>query len=180
MTTELLALSNTDAGPIRVTERSRRFYLIAIWMPLLVPILCALSFAIRGKGSYAGVGDSIGMMLTASIYSTGVPYVVFALWVSHWLREPTRTQRQVLHVMRAAPLIVAMIAVPWWTITMGIADGVEEAFLESIVFYLPFLLAFGYLYVISTAIAHWVYARRHARSDGLTPTSSNANSDGSV
>jgi hypothetical protein len=160
MTTDLLL--NSDARPEHslVTERSRRFYLFAIWIPIIVPVLCGLSFAIRGGGSYAGVGDSIGMILMMSLLIGGVPYLVVVFWLNRWLRNPTRTERQVRLVMWTAPLIVAAIAMPMW-MASGLGKGFEENFIGSVVFFfLPYLLAIGYLYVIATAIAHWAYMRR--------------------
>jgi hypothetical protein len=135
-----------------MTERSRRFYLIAIWVPIIVPTLCAASFAARGGGSFAGFGDGIGMILVSSLYSAGIPFTLFALWVTHWLYAPTRTEKQVRRLMWASPLIVAAIAMPYWVVTQGIHDGITTLELEGIsLTFLPWLLAVGYFYVLATA-----------------------------
>jgi hypothetical protein len=139
-----------------MSERIRRFYLVAIWMPIIVPILCAASLAARGGGSFAGFGDGIGMILVSSLYSTGVPFAVFALWVTHWLRNPDRTEKEVRPLMWGAPLIVAAFAMPYWIVTMGFQDGVTTELVEGIsLTYLPWLLVIGYLYVLATAAARW-------------------------
>ena len=139
-----------------MTERVRRFYLIAIWMPVIVPIFCAAGFEARGGGSFAGFGDSIGLMLVLSLYSAGVPFTIFALWVTHWLCAAGRTEREVRRLMWGAPLIVAAFAMPYWIVTTGIHDGIRTELVEGIsVTFLPWLLAIGYLYVLATAGARW-------------------------
>jgi len=139
-----------------MTERIRRFYLVAIWMPLIVPILCAAGFAARGGGTFAGFGDSIGLILVLSLYSTGVPFTIVALWVTHWLCAPERTERQVRRLMWASPLIVAAFAMPYWAVTMGIESGfTPELPLGIALTYLPWLLALGYFYVLAAAGARW-------------------------
>lgn len=142
-----------------MTKRIRRFYLIAIWMPLIVPICCAAGFAARGGGSFAGFGDAVGMILLLSLYSTGVPFTIVALWVTHWLFAPERTERDVRRLMWPAPLIVAAFALPYWTVIFSIHDGVAGGLLDAVVFYLPYLLVIGYLYVLATAGARWLLSR---------------------
>jgi hypothetical protein len=139
-----------------MTEQVRRFYLIAIWMPLIVPIFCAASFATRGGGSFAGFGDGIGMILILSLYSTGLPFTIFAAWVTYWLRKPVRTESEVRRLMWASPLIVAAFAMPYWIVTMETHGSITTELVEGIsVTYLPWLLAIGYLYVLATAAARW-------------------------
>jgi hypothetical protein len=139
-----------------MTERIRRFYLVALWMPVIVPILCAAGFAARGWGSFAGLGDSIGLMLVSSLFSTGVPFTIVALWATHWLFAPERTEKEVRRLMWGAPLIVAAFALPYWTVSFSIHDGIAAGLLDAVVFYLPYLLGIGYLYVLATAGVRWV------------------------
>jgi hypothetical protein len=139
-----------------MTERVRRFYLVAIWMPLIVPILCMVGFEARGGGSFAGFGDSIGLMLVLSLYSAGIPFAIVALWLTHWLSAPGRTEKGVRRLMWAAPLIVAAFAMVYWAVTMGIHEGVTTQLVEGIsVTFLPWPLGIGYLYVLATAGARW-------------------------
>jgi hypothetical protein len=54
------------------------------------------------------------------------------------------------------PLIVAAFAMPYWTLTMGIQEGVTTQLVEGIsVTFLPWLLGIGYLYVLATAGVRW-------------------------
>ena len=139
-----------------MTERIRRFYLIAIWMPLIVPILCKAGFEARGGGSFAGAGDGVGLLLVTSLYSAGIPFTIVALWVTHWLYPPSRSEKEVRRLMWAAPLIVAAFAMPYWIVTMGIHEGFRTELVEGIsVTFLPWLLGIGYLYVLATAGARW-------------------------
>ena len=140
-----------------MTERVRRFYLVAIWMPLIVPIFCMAGFEARGGGSFAGFGDSIGLLFVLSLYSAGIPFTLVALWVTHWLCAPERTEREVRRLMWAAPLIIAAFALPYWTVIFSIHDGVAGGLLDAVVFYLPYLLVIGYLYVLATAGVRWAF-----------------------
>lgn len=147
-----------------MTERIRRFYLVATWMPLIVPIFCAAGFAVRGGGTFAGVGDAAGLLLVLSLYSAGVPFTLVALWVTHWLCAPGRTEKEVRRLMWAAPLIVAAFAMPYWTVTLGIEGGfTTELPLGIVLTYLPYLLVIGYLYVLATAGARWILGRLDIR-----------------
>jgi hypothetical protein len=151
-----------------MTERIRRFYLIAIWMPLIVPILCMAGFEARGGGSFAGAGDGVGMLLVMSLYSAGIPFTIVALWVTHWLCAPGRAEKEVRRLMWAAPLIVAAFAMPYWTVTMGIHDGVTTQLVEGIsVTFLPWLLGIGYLYVLATAGARWALSGSLRSADAI-------------
>ena len=152
-----------------MTERVRRFYLVAIWMPVIVPIFCAAGFEARGGGSFAGFGDSIGLLFVLSLYSAGIPFTIVALWVTHWLCAPERTEREVRRLMWAAPLIIAAFALPYWTVIFSIHDGVAGGLLDAVVFYLPYLLVIGYLYVLATAGARWAL-RGVLRKDELQST----------
>jgi hypothetical protein len=139
-----------------MTERVRRFYLVAIWMPVIVPILCGAGFAARGGGSFAGFGDGVGLLLVMSLYSGGIPFTIVALWITHWLCAPGRTEKEVRRLMWASPLIVAAFAMPYWIVAMGIQEGFTTMLVEGIsVTFLPWLLGIGYLYALATAGARW-------------------------
>jgi hypothetical protein len=142
-----------------MTDRVRRFYLAAIWMPLIVPICIAGGFAAQGWGSFEGIVADTGMILLLSLYSTGIPFAIVALWVTHWLHAPGRTEREVRRLMWTAPLIVAAFALPCWTVMFAIHDGVVGGLIDAIVFCLPYLLVIGYLYVLATAGARWILGR---------------------
>jgi hypothetical protein len=148
-----------------MTERIRRFYLVSIWMPVIVPIFCAAGFEARGGGTFAGFGDSIGLILVSSLYSTGIPFTIFALWVTHWLCTPGRTERQVRRLMWASPLIFTVVAMPYWIVTFSIHDGVAGGLIDSVVFYLPYLIVIGYLYVLATAGARSILSGSLTRAD---------------
>ncbi|MGI8401735.1 MAG: hypothetical protein ACR2NS_09075 [Gemmatimonadaceae bacterium] len=159
-----------------MTERIRRFYLVATWMPLIVPLCCAAGFAVRGKGGYEGIGADIGLILVVSLYSTGIPFTIVALWVTYWLRAPARTEKEVRRLMWGAPLIVAAFALPCWMATLAIEGGfTTELPLGIVLIYLPYLLVIGYLYVLATAGARWILGRsdkwRHVRDQQYTSRS---------
>jgi hypothetical protein len=59
--------------------------------------------------------------------------------------------------MWAAPLIIAAFALPYWTVIFSIHDGVAGGLLDAVVFYLPYLLVIGYLYVLATAGVRWAF-----------------------
>jgi hypothetical protein len=141
-----------------VTERLRRFYSVAVWLPVIVPLCCLATFAAMGGGMFEGFGASVGIILVVSLFSTGVPYAIFALWVSHWLRAAERTEKEVRRVMWGAPLIVAVFALPYWTVTLWIRESMTDA-LFGILFYVPYLLVIGYLYVVIVAVGRWALGR---------------------
>jgi hypothetical protein len=147
-----------------MTDRVRRFYLLATWMPLILPICCATVFLAMGGGTFEGIGASIGMLLVLSLLSTGVPFTIVALWVTHWLRAPKRTERDVRRLMWGAPFIVGAFAAPFWALTLGIEEGFAPGLLWLIGIYMLYLLVIGYLYVVATAAARWALGR------GLWPT----------
>jgi hypothetical protein len=148
-----------------MTERVRRFYLVAIWMPLIVPIFCAAGFSVQGEGSYEGIGADLGGILLLSLYSTGIPFTIFALWITHWLCAAGRTERQVRRLMWTSPLIVTAVAMPYWIVTFSIHDGVAGGLIDAVVFYLPYLIVIGYLYVLATAGARWILRATLRNSD---------------
>jgi hypothetical protein len=137
--------------------RIRRFYLVAIWMPLIVPICFATGFWARGGGKFEGFGADVGGILVLSLLAAGVPVAIFALWVTRWLCASGRTEKGVRRLMWASPLIVAAFAMPYWIVTQGIQYGFTAVLVEGIsVTYLPWLLGLGYLYVLATAGTRWV------------------------
>lgn len=125
-------------------------------MPLIVPIFCAAVLAVQGGGSYEGIGADLAGFLVLSLYSTGVPFTIFALWVTHRLCAPGRTERQVRRLMWTSPLIVTAVAMPYWIVTFSIHDGVAGGLIDAVVFYPPYLIVIGYLYVLATAGARWI------------------------
>jgi len=155
-----------DVGHV-MTKRVRRFYLVAIWMPLIVPIFCAAAMTVQGKGNYEGIGADLAGFLVLSLYSTGVPFTIFALWVTHWLCAPGRAERQVRRLMWTSPLIVTAVAMPYWIVTFSIHDGVAGGLIDAVVFYLPYLIVIGYLYVLVTAGARWALSGSLRRADAI-------------
>jgi hypothetical protein len=136
-----------------VTHRVRWFYLLALWMPLLLPTIVTAGFALQGGGTYDGPLAGIGFLLVLSLYSTGAPYLIVALWVTGWLRDPNRQEAAVRRLMWRAPVIVAAFAIPCWMIELGLQDGMLEGLAEGLLFYLPYSLVLGYVYVGATALA---------------------------
>jgi hypothetical protein len=158
-------LGRQVASESRMTKRIRTFYLAAIWMPLVLPAIATAGFAVRGGGTFAGVGADIGFLLVLSATLGGAPYGFVALWASWWVMRRADTESQVRRLMLVAPLVVTPVAMLWWTVTFGIKEGLMSGAIYAVWFAL-YLLPIGYLYVLGTVIA-----REVIRSMGCIPTS---------
>jgi len=148
-----------------MTKRIRTFYLAAIWMPLALPAIAWAGFAVRGGGTFAGAGADIGSLLVASAMLGGAPYAVAALGASWWMMRRAQTEAQVRRLMLVAPLAVTPVAMLWWTVAFGIAEGLMSGVVYAAWLTL-YLLPIGYLYVFGTVIARAV-----ARMVGCIPVS---------
>ena len=146
-----------------MTKRIRSFYLVAIWMPLLLPALAAVGFAMRGGGTFAGFGADLGFLLVLSAMHGGVPYSFAALCASWWVLRRADTEAQVHRLMLLAPVIVTPVAMLWWMVAFGIQEGLMAG-VASAAWFTLYLLPIGYLYVLGTVIA-----RALARVVGCIP-----------
>jgi hypothetical protein len=135
-----------------MTKRIRGFYLVAIWMPLLLPALAWAAFAVSGGGTFAGVGADLGGLLVLSALLGGPPYAFVALGASWWVWRRADTEARVRRLVFFAPLVVTPVAMLWWTVAFGIEKGLVPGVAYAAWFTL-YLLPIGYLYVLGTVIA---------------------------
>ena len=135
-----------------MTKRIRSFYLVAIWMPLLLPALAWAGIAARGGGTFAGIGADLGGLLLLSAMLGGAPYSVAALCASWWVVRRAETEARVRRLMLFAPLVVTPVAMLWWTVAFGIEEGLVSGAIYAAWFTL-YLLPIGYLYVLGTVAA---------------------------
>ena len=135
-----------------MTRRTRIFYLVAIWLPVVLPALASTGFAIRGGGTFSGFGADIGFLLVLSGMLAGVPYGLVALWASWWVMRRADTESQVRRLMFVAPLIVTPVAMLWWLVKFGMKEGLLAGAIYAVWFAL-YLLPMGYLYVLGTLLA---------------------------
>ena len=146
-----------------MTPRVRRFYLVAIWMPIVLPSIIWAGFAARGGGTFVGFGADLGGILVASVLFAGAPYAIAALCASWWVMRRARTERDIRRLMLCAPLVVAPVAILWWIVVFGIKEGAVSGLIYAGWFTL-YLLPIGYLYVLGTVVARVV-----ARIVGYVP-----------
>ena len=132
-------------------RRIRSFYLVAIWMPLLLPALVWAGIAARGGGAFAGIGADLGGLLLLSAMLGGAPYSVAALCASWWVVRRAETEARVRRLMLFAPLVVTPVAMLWW-----VASGMKEGLVSGAIYaawFTLYLLPIGYLYVLGTVVA---------------------------
>jgi hypothetical protein len=135
-----------------MTKRIRNFYLVALWIPLLLPAIAWAGVAVRGSGTFAGIGADLGGLLVLSAMLGGAPYTFVALCASWWLLRRAETEAQVHRLMLFSPLVVTPVAMLWWLIAFGIKEGFASGVVYAVWFTL-YLLPIGYLYVLATVIA---------------------------
>lgn len=134
-----------------MTRPIRNFYLGAIWAPLVLPAIAWAGFAVRGSGTFEGIGADVGFLLVITATLGGVPYAVAALGATWWVLRRATSERQVRRMMLAAPILVTPVALSWWIVTFGMKEGLKAGVAYAVLLTL-YLIPIGYLYVLGAFI----------------------------
>jgi len=115
-------------------------------MPILsaIPLLFVNSNAAEPLGLLSGV-------IAAIIFSGlvgGIPYLILAGLLLWWMCG--KTEKQIRRVLILSPILLLPITLIFITTVSLLRFGAEETlaeFSEVLIFYVPFILGFGYGYV---------------------------------
>jgi hypothetical protein len=127
--------------------KESRVYRFSLLLPLVVPALIApLLFAGFRLPEWLG---AIVLFTAYSGFIGGVPYLVLVALLFWWARG--KSEAQFKYALVFSPLLmlplflVFMLAVS--LLTVGTESGVSEL-VSGLLFYVPFILGFGYFYVL--------------------------------
>jgi len=127
-----------------------KVYKLSLALPIILPVIAALPLVFVNDNSPEPFGFLSGIM-AATIFSGlvgGVPYLMLVgllLWRMH-----RKTERQIRRLLILSPILLLPIFLIHITVFSLVTSGVQatlESFGEVLMFYVPYVLGFGYFYV---------------------------------
>lgn len=143
--------------------RIAKAYKLSLMLPLLIPALLYPLLI-----SHASVPEWLGTIVLYTVMSGfvgGIPYVILVVLLLWWMRG--KTDPQIRLALLLSPLLMLPIFCLYVAVVMLIRFGASSAFFEfrqASISYSPFVLVFGYTYVILVFTAMFVFRRLGAVS----------------
>ena len=127
--------------------KESRVYRFSLMLPLVVPALIAPLLFVDFR-----LPEWLGAIVLFTAYSGfigGVPYLVLVALLFWWARE--RSEAQFRRALVFSPVLMLPLFLPFMLaisfFTVGTESGVSEL-VGGLLFYVPFILGFGYVYVL--------------------------------
>lgn len=121
-----------------------RFYRLALLLPILVPAAVMVGAYFVGLPTFEPLSSMVAALL-ASGYVGVLPYSLFALWATWWIRG--KSESQIRRLALRAPVLMLLIFTPV-AFLMGASDGDALAgALFVLIYAVPCILILGYAYV---------------------------------
>lgn len=130
--------------------KSINIYKWSLFLPLIVPLLFALPLLFVSQNAVEPFGWFSGVM-AIFIYSGmigGIPYAILAGFLLFWMRG--KTEKQIRCALFLAPILLIPMFFAFITLLSVLRLGIVENLgnmIPEFIFYIPFLLGFGYGYV---------------------------------
>ncbi|MGH7650719.1 MAG: hypothetical protein ACREMS_02650 [Gemmatimonadaceae bacterium] len=145
----------------------RRFYRLAMLIPLVVTAVTLIGWDVFGQAIYPPL-DALQIVLGIFGLFGALPYCVLALWAWHWMKN--KSEREIRRLVLLMPLLLAGLCVPI-ALIIGIASRGDEwdtiFWIGGLVlaYAVPASLILGYAYVALAFLLrhiaqtqHWVAA----------------------
>ncbi len=122
-------------------------YKLSLILPLVIPLLLSPLFFIK-----INLPEWLGTIIFFTIYSGiigGVPYLLLILFLLWWMRY--KDESSIRRILLLSPIIMIPIFLIFVEVISLLRFGIKKSvseFSEVFLFYTPFVLIFGYAYVV--------------------------------
>jgi len=121
----------------------RRFYEMAILLPLFLPAIAFLGALVFGLPVYFPLSSLVNLLIMSGWYGA-IPYSFLALWASRQITS--RSENEIRRFAIRAPVAMAVVFLPY-AFVIGALDGDTLEGIFVLIYAIPFTLLFGYAYV---------------------------------
>ena len=158
--------------------RERRFYNLALLLPLVVSAAC-LGFLSVGFRLPQWLLEVIGLTAYSGLVA-GIPYVVLIVLLLVWGRG--RTDKQFRWALILSPILMLPIFALFIVVFVLIVDrqSLGRETLPGLLFYVPFILGYGYAYVALALTGLFIFRRLGVISNATPYNKSLGATGGSV